>query len=161
MPQLANFENAAQLGFESGKGMASENPLGQFIRNMLQNQQQSQQLVGQATLQKGMLDYKMTALKEIAGLKNTGGTSKLATLKKQIYSQASADAFKEAGGSMMMGFSGKGKELNKTAQAFEKRRKELYTQYMKEFGINDTSMPNELSLANDLTDEEDASDFQW
>lgn len=44
MAQLADFPRAAQLGFESGKGQAKENPLQGFIKGMLAQYQQKQQM---------------------------------------------------------------------------------------------------------------------
>jgi len=60
MPQLANMENAASLGFQQGRQMGEgQNPLGQFIRGMLQNQQQSQAIGLEYGMKKGIANTEM------------------------------------------------------------------------------------------------------
>lgn len=44
MAQLADLSRSAALGFESGKGQSTVNPLGQFIRSMLAQRQQQDAL---------------------------------------------------------------------------------------------------------------------
>jgi len=47
---LANFAQAAALGTESGKSMGSMNPLGQFVRNMMDAYKQRQEFESKAGL---------------------------------------------------------------------------------------------------------------
>ena len=57
---LSDFPRAAAMGFESGRASSVGNPLGQFVKGMLQAQQQRQQVQGQAGMERGMADYKQS-----------------------------------------------------------------------------------------------------
>ncbi len=52
MPQLADFITAQNTGYETGKGQASPNALGLFIRTMLAQQQKSRELIQEYGLKK-------------------------------------------------------------------------------------------------------------
>lgn len=61
--QLADFTRAAALGFKSGEGQSTGNPLGQFIKMMLAQQMQTNQLQTEYQL-KGQLAEKEAQLKQ-------------------------------------------------------------------------------------------------
>ncbi len=160
MPLLADFPRAAALGFEQGRSMGEgQNPLGQFIKTMLADWQQRRALQTEISSRAGLevfksgLEEQTQITKEkreqespfykakteatlaLATQREKGkGVSDIQKFKLQVYKQADAEAFKEMGGSLMVGIGTK-KEL------YKQRRKELYEQYLKQFDITDLSEP--------------------
>lgn len=55
--QLADFTRAAALGFKSGESMSTGNPLGQFIKMMLAQQMQTNQMRTEYGMKKELIDY--------------------------------------------------------------------------------------------------------
>lgn len=185
MAQLANFEQAAQLGFSSGKGQAQVNPLGSFVKGLLaerQKREASQQELTSAVTKIGLGEimkqniqsrsplniaktnlYQAKADKAMFG--DTTGISDVQKFKRQVWSQASADAFKESGGGLFAGI-GKGKAT------FVRRRKEIYDELLIRMGVIDGSLPedipdpddidiNDLGEDNEFNEVDSLSDMTW
>jgi len=93
--------------------------------------------------------YEALALKR--GTPDVGDTAKF---KKQVWAQASSDAFKESGGSMWMGLGTKNKE-------YVDRRKELYGEYLKRFGFSDISIPTDVDEESMINGENDLLNEIW
>lgn len=74
---LSNFSESARLGFLSGEGQGSQNPLGSFVRNMLAAQQQRQEMEGKigvaVGIEKAKSQYELQNIQKILGDQATGG----------------------------------------------------------------------------------------
>ena len=166
---MADLVRAAALGFESSQ-TPRVNALGQFIKNMLAMHQQKEVIGAQAIGEMGVAKYKQ-GLEEASPLfqkklglieaqtevykarATTKGISDIQKFKLQVWKQADAEAFKEAGGSLMVGIGTK-KEI------YKQRRKQLYEQYLKEFDISDLGEPN---IMGSIIPQEETSliDYEW
>jgi len=146
---LANFVQAAEAGQQAGQGQGNENALGMFIRGMLQKHQQRQ-----ASGQEFQQDIQKIGLTEMfkAAYKEKDKVDELQKFKKQIFTQASNDAFKEAGGSMMIG-------IGKKKEDYINRRNQLYTEYLKKFDISNIELPEEGEDVSNMFDNPDNLDL--
>ena len=163
MAYFPNFAETARLGFQSGMEIGQgQNPLGSFVRSMLADWQQRRNLQTEISSRAGLevfksgLEEQTQIAKEKREQENpitkaktrayealtaqrergtTKGVSDVQKFKLQVYKQADSEAFKEAGGSLMVGIGSK-----KTS--YIQRRKELYQQYLKQFDITDLSEPD-------------------
>ena len=92
--QLADLVSAQNTGYETGKGQASPNALGLFIRTMLATQQKSRELVQEYGLKKENIqaeyDIKSKSPQGIAELAKTQAEGSLKGQELQLKQEAKA-----------------------------------------------------------------------